>query len=114
MIFKKNSFNLICGGMIGNYNYIGSCLNGLILNQSPKELRRKRFCINNNYRTAHFVGNSKLTSLDIVDFYKRKQTNENMETEMKEMNDKLGKNALLDDDNFDEAIPLQIRKERTT
>ena len=40
--------------------------------------------------------------------------NENMETEMKEMNDKLGKNPFLDDDNFDEAIPIQIRKERTT
>ena len=37
-----------------------------------------------------------------------------METKMKEMNDKLGKNAFLDDDNFDEAIPMQIRKERTT
>ena len=37
-----------------------------------------------------------------------------METEMKEMNDKLGKNAFLDDDNFDEAIPIKIRKERTT
>ena len=33
---------------------------------------------------------------------------------MKEMDDKLGKNALLDDDNFDEAIPIQIRKDRTT
>ena len=40
--------------------------------------------------------------------------NKNMETEMKELNDKLGKNAFLDDDNFDEAIPIQIRKERTT
>ena len=29
-----------------------------------------------------------------------------METEMKEMNEKLGKNAFLDDDNFDEAIPI--------
>ena len=37
-----------------------------------------------------------------------------METEMKEMNYKLGKNAFLDDDNLDEAIPIQIRKERTT
>ena len=31
-----------------------------------------------------------------------------METEMKEMNDKLGKNDFLDDDNFDEAIPIQL------
>ena len=40
-----------------------------------------------------------------------------METEMKEMkemNEKIGKNAFLDYDNFDEAIPMQIRKERTT
>ena len=36
-----------------------------------------------------------------------------METEMKEMDDKLGKNAFLDDDNFDEAIPIQIIKKRT-
>ena len=43
-------------------------------------------------------------------FYKRKQTNENMETEMKETDDKLGKNDFLEDDNFDEAIPIQIRK----
>ena len=33
---------------------------------------------------------------------------------MKEMNDKLGKNPFLDHDNFDEAIPIQIRKEITT
>ena len=37
-----------------------------------------------------------------------------MEAEMKEMDEKLGKNAFSDDDNFDEAIPIQIRKERTT
>ena len=29
----------------------------------------KTFYINNKYRTAHFVGHSKLTPLDIVDFY---------------------------------------------
>ena len=29
------------------------------------------------------------------------------------MDYKLGKNAFLDDDNFDEAIPIQILKERT-
>ena len=37
-----------------------------------------------------------------------------METEIKEMDEKLGKNALSEDDNFDEAIPIQIIKERTT
>ena len=74
----------------------------------------KKFYINNKDRTAHFVGHSKLTPLDIVDFYERKQTNENMETEMKKINDKLGETPFKDDDNFDEAIPTQIRKDRTT
>ena len=66
--------------------------------------------MNNNDRTAHFVRNSQLKELDIVDFYKRKQTNENMEAEMKEMDVKQGKNAYSEDDNFDEAISIQIRK----
>ena len=55
-----------------------------------------------------------MTPLDIVDFYKRKQSNEKMESEMKEMNVKKGNNAYSEDDNFDEAIPIQVRKERTT
>ena len=37
-----------------------------------------------------------------------------MEAEMKEMDEKLGKNSFSGDDNFDEAIPIQIRKETTT
>ena len=37
-----------------------------------------------------------------------------MATEMKELDEKLGENTFLEEDNFDEAIPIQIRKERTT
>ena len=37
-----------------------------------------------------------------------------MEAEMKAMNEKLVENPFKDDDIFDEAIPIQIRKERTT
>ena len=37
-IIKKNSFNIICGGMIGDSKYIGTCLNGLIRKQHLKEL----------------------------------------------------------------------------
>ena len=82
--------------MIGNSNYIGTCLIGLIQNQYPKELNpfqvsSKKFYINNNDRTSHFVGHSKLTPLDIIEFYKRKQTNKNMETEIKEMDEELKK-----------------------
>ena len=79
---------------------------------NPFSVSSKEFYINNNDRTAHFVGHSKLTPLDIVDFYIKKLINEIMETEMKEMDEKLGKNAFSEDDNFDEAIPIQIRKER--
>ena len=73
-----------------------------------------KFYINNNDRTGHFVGNYKWTPLDIVYFYERKQMNENMETEMKEMNEKLGENPFNDDDNFDEGIQIQIGKDKTT
>ena len=80
----------------------------------PFSVSSNKFYINNNDRTAHFIGHSKLTPLDSVDFYERKHINENMEIEMKEMNEKLVENPFKDDDNFDEAIPIKIRKERTT
>ena len=51
----------------------------------PFSVSSKKLYINNNDRTAHFVGHSNLKELDIADFYKRKQTNENTEAEMKEM-----------------------------
>ena len=37
-----------------------------------------------------------------------------MATEMKELDEKLGENDFSEEDNFDESIPIQIRKERTT
>ena len=48
----------------------------------PFQVSSKRFYINNNDRTAHFIGRYKLKELDIDDFYKRKQINEEMESEM--------------------------------
>ena len=67
--------------MIVDSNCIGTSLNGLILNQPPKELNpiqflQKKLYISKNDRTAHFVGRSKLKELDIHDFYKIKQMNE--------------------------------------
>ena len=60
----KNCMNLIGGRMIGNSNCIGTSLNGLILNQPPKELNPFQylqfFYISKNDRTAHFVGHSQL------------------------------------------------------
>ena len=80
----------------------------------PFSVSSKKLYINNNDRTAHFVGHFQLNELDIVDFYKRKQTNEDMEAEMKEMDAKQGKKAYSEDANVDEANQTQIRKERTT
>ena len=40
----------------------------------PFSVSSKKFYINNNDRSSHFVGHSKLTPLDIVEFYERKQT----------------------------------------
>ena len=75
----------------------------------PFSVSSKKFYINNNDRTAHFVGRSQLKELDIVDFYKIKHANQNMEAEMKEMGVQRGKKAYIEDDNFDEAIPIQIK-----
>ena len=76
----------------------------------PFSVSSKKFYINNNDRTAHFVGRSQLTELDIDDFYERKQTNEEMEAEMNEMDVKHGNKAYSEDANVDEEIPIQIRK----
>ena len=40
---QKNYMKLISGGMIGNSNYIGTILNELILNITPKELKSFMF-----------------------------------------------------------------------
>ena len=52
---------------------------------NPFSVSSNKFYINNNDRAAHFVSHSKLTPLDCADFYERKQINENMENEMKEL-----------------------------
>ena len=80
----------------------------------PFSVSSNKFYINNNDRTAHLVGHSKFTPLDCVDFYERKDINENIENEMRIMNEKIVENTFKDDDNFDEAIPIQIIKEITT
>ena len=42
-LIENNFMNLIGGGMIGDSNYIGTCLNGLIQNQPSKELNPFKF-----------------------------------------------------------------------
>ena len=48
--------------------------------------------------------------MNIDDIYKRKQTIEETEAEMNEMDVKHGKKAYSEDANVDEAIPIQIIK----
>ena len=45
----------------------------------------KKYYLNKNYRTAHWVENSKLKELDINDLFKIKQMIEEMESELNEM-----------------------------
>ena len=45
----------------------------------PFSVSSNKFYNNNNDRTAHFVGHSQLAPLDCVNFYERKDINENME-----------------------------------
>ena len=47
--------------------------------------------------------------MDIDDFYERKQTNDEMEAEMNEMDVKHGNKAYSEDANVDEAILILIR-----
>ena len=49
ILINKNCTNLIGGGIIGNSNCIGTSLNGLILNQPPKELNPIQFLQKNLY-----------------------------------------------------------------
>ena len=74
----------------------------------PFSVSSKKFYINNNDRTAHFVGHSQLKELDIGGFFKRKQMNDEMEAETKEMDVKHGNKAYSEDFNVDESIPIQI------
>ena len=111
--------NRIGGGMIGNSNCIGTILNGLILDQPPKIVKPFSvssifFYINKNYRSAHFFGHSKLKELDIDDFYKRKQMNEETESETTEMDSIPDHLEVSEYEGADEAVPIRIRKERTT
>ena len=55
--------------------------------------------MNKNYRSAHFVGHSKLKELDIDDYYKRKQMNEEIEAEMTKIDYKGKKDKSIQRDN---------------
>ena len=76
--FKRNCKNLIFGGIIGNYNCIGTSLNRLILNITPKELNPFQFLQKSSILVRMIeqlilLVISKLKELDIDGFYKRKQ-----------------------------------------
>ena len=80
----------------------------------PYSVSSKQFYFNKNDRTAHWVRHSKPKELDINDFFKGKQMNEEMEAELTEMDSKTDHLAVTEEANVDEAIPIDIIKERST
>ena len=80
----------------------------------PFSVSSKKFYISKNDRTAHFVGHSQVKELNIDDFYKRKQMNEEMEAKLTEMDSIPDHLAVSEDESADEAVPINIRKEIKT
>ena len=76
----------------------------------PFSVSSKTFYIIKNDRKAHFVGHSILKELDIDNIYKRKQMNEEMEAELMKMDSRPENLAVSEDERFDGAVPIDIRK----
>ena len=71
------------------------------------------FYLNKNDITAHWVGHSKLKELDINNFFKIKQTSEDMEAALVEINSKTDNLAVTKEADVDEDIPIDLKKERS-
>ena len=86
MKLKINYKNIIGLGIIGDYNYIGTILSGLIQDVKPKEKILFSFFkdvfINKDLRTAHWVGHSLLKELYYNNVFDRKQMIEDLESEL--------------------------------
>ena len=65
-------------------------------------------------RKSHFVGHSILKELDIDDFYKIKQMNEEMEGELMKTDSIPDNLEVPEDESVDEAVPIDIIKEIKT
>ena len=79
----------------------------------PYSVSSKKCHINKNDRTAHWVGHSQLKELYIIDLFKIKQVNEEMEaelTELSEMKAKTDHLAVTEEANVDESIPIHNKK----
>ena len=86
----------------------------LIKRDKPYSVSSRKFYLNKNDITAHWVIHSKLKELDINDAFKRKETNEEMEAELTELDSRPENLAVTDEANFDEAITINLRKEKCT
>ena len=78
----------ISGGMVGNSNYIGTSLNGLIQEVKLKEKKPIQFpnffSLNQVDRTSHWVVHSALKELYINDPFEIKHMIEDMEAKLTE------------------------------
>ena len=74
----------------------------------PYSVSSKKFYLNKNDITAHWVGHSKLKELDINDFLEGKQMNEEMGDELTEMDSRNDNLVVTEESNADEVIPIYI------
>ena len=112
----KNYMKLISGGKIGNSNYSGTSLNGLIQEVKLKGKIPIQFLqfvyINKGDRRSHWVGHSDRKQWDINDSLKRKQIIEDMEdelTEALEISSNTDNLAVNEGANVDETTPIYLQ-----
>ena len=83
----------------------------------PYSVSSKKFYLNKNDKTDHWVEHSKLKELDTIDLFEEKQSNEEMEaelTECSEMDSKTDHLAVPEEANHDEDIPIDLKNEQNT
>ena len=81
----------------------------------PYSVSSEKLYLNKNDRTSNWVGRYQLKELDTIDFFERKQMNEEMEaelTELSEMDSKTDHLTVTEEANVDGYTPIDIKKER--
>ena len=106
--------------MIGNSNYIGTCLNGLPTStknpsKMPYSVSSTKFFKDKNIKTSHWVGQSELKWLYLLDFLNRKQLIDKRDAELNEMPElktvKIKFKKYKDkNDDHDDTIPMYVQQ----
>ena len=112
----KILYELLGIGMIENYNYIGTSLNGSIQEAKSKGKTLfssfKNIYINKGDRTSYWVGHLKLKELYINGFFERKQMIEDMKaklTESPKQTSNTDNYTVSEEENVDEAFTAEAK-----